>query len=285
MQIYVKTNDLCDFFGGIVYSLPIDDAIGKFLVDYKYTPIFVNTTLEDERKFELAKRKMAQYIDYKTNVIKDYDNYIKAYRNKLRCISMAEEKMNKLETFLDEIQSPDHFIVYCSDGILHDTKHLNVVVDLLNNKGFYPSKFTCEENMQQRESLIDNFNKGYISTLGAIKCLDEGINIPSIKTALILSSNDNYREFVQRRGRILRKYPGKDIAEIIDVIVLPTKNCIDIAKIEFKRFYEYARLAKNYEEDLKDTLLNYLDYYSLTYDDINIDTDYLYNEKEDEVDE
>ena len=66
------------------------------------------------------------------------------------------------------------------------------------------SKFTATEDIQERMQLIDSFNKGYIEYLVAIRCLDEGINIPSIKSALILSSNDNYREFVQRRGRILR---------------------------------------------------------------------------------
>src|SRR5699024_11635041 len=67
----------------------------------------------------------------------------------------------------------------------------------------------------------DLFNKGEISALVAIRCLDEGINIPSIKSALILSSNDDYREFVQRRGRILRTYKEKKSAKIYDVIVLP----------------------------------------------------------------
>lgn len=54
---------------------------------------------------------------------------------------------------------------------------------------------------------IDQFNRGMIDALVAIRCLDEGVDIPSIKNALILSSNDDYREFVQRRGRILRLLP------------------------------------------------------------------------------
>ena len=113
-----------------------------------------------------------------------------------------------------------------------------------------------------------------IHTLVAIRCLDEGINIPSINTALILSSNDNYREFVQRRGRILRKYLGKTEAHIIDVIVLPSMDCKGIAEIEFRRFYEYAKLATN-----KDSLFKTLDMYMNTYDlsmkDISFKNDYV----------
>jgi len=279
----VKTDDLCGFFGGVVYNLPIEKAIGKFLVNYEYIPLFVYATDEDERKFALARKKMNACRDPKTGIIKDKTAYAKAYRAKLRTISMAENKLNSLENFIDNIDSPDHFIIYCSDGLLGDKRHLETVVDLLNDKGFLPSQFTCEENMQQRISLIENFNKGYISTLVAIRCLDEGINIPSIETALILSSNDNYREFVQRRGRILRKYKNKENAKIIDVIVLPSQSCVDIAKIEFRRFYEYAKLALNKDVLLKD-LDDLLNEYNLDIESIQFDYDWL-NIEGDDLDE
>ena len=123
--------------------------------------------------------------------------------------------------------------------------------------------------------LIDSFNKGYIEYLVAIRCLDEGINIPSIKSALILSSNDNYREFVQRRGRILRLYKGKSVAHIYDVIVLPSYANDAFAKIEFRRYYEYGRLALN-KEFLLDQLDGYLAKYNLTYDDIKFNNDFVY---------
>ena len=123
--------------------------------------------------------------------------------------------------------------------------------------------------------LIDSFNKGYIEYLVAIRCLDEGINIPSIKSALILSSNDNYREFVQRRGRILRLYEGKKIAHIYDVIVLPSISNKAFAEIEFRRYYEYSRLALN-KDYLIDMLEHYLSEYDLSYDDIKFRNDYVY---------
>ena len=78
--------------------------------------------------------------------------------------------------------------------------------------------------------------------------MDEGINIPSIEGALILSSNDDYREFVQRRGRILRTYKNKKSANIYDVIVLPSSETPKMAEIELRRYYEYARLAMNHKD-------------------------------------
>lgn len=135
--------------------------------------------------------------------------------------------------------------------------------------------------MQERMQLIDSFNKGEISALAAIRCLDEGINIPSIKSALILSSNDDYREFVQRRGRILRTYKGKQFSKIYDVIALPSDNMEQWAKIELRRFNEYAKLALNWNElqlDLDELLLRY----GLTQDDIDV---YDYEEMENKDDE
>ena len=105
--------------------------------------------------------------------------------------------------------------------------------------------------------------------------LDVGINIPSIKSALILSSNDNYREFVQRRGRILRLYKGKEVANIYDVIVLPSIDNDSFAKIEFRRFYEYSRLALN-KDYLLSLLDSYLAKYNLSYDDIKFNNEFVY---------
>ena len=135
--------------------------------------------------------------------------------------------------------------------------------------------------MAIRMELVDSFNKSEIDSLVAIRCLDEGINIPSIKSALILSSNDDYREFVQRRGRILRTYKGKKFANIYDVVVLPSHDMQGWAKIELRRFHEYARLALNWE-DLEVELNDHLGAYGLTIEDVDV---YDYEEMEDVIDE
>ena len=109
----------------------------------------------------------------------------------------------------------------------------------------------------------------------AIRCLDEGINIPSIKSALILSSNDNYREFVQRRGRILRQYGDKKMANIYDVVVLPSYGNSAFAKIEFRRYYEYCRLAKDNDYNMN-LLMNLLSKYDLTLEDIKFNNEFVY---------
>ena len=136
---------------------------------------------------------------------------------------MAQEKVERIDEILDQVNEKDHFIVYCGDGRLHDDsdeeiRHIQFVKKVLSKRGLKASQFTASENMAERMDLVELFNDGDIDVLAAIRCLDEGINIPSIKCALILSSNDDYREFVQRRGRILRTYGDKKHANIYDVI-------------------------------------------------------------------
>lgn len=287
-----KTKMLLDWFGGQVIDLPIEKALGKYLVNYEYHPIFVNATEEDENKFAKATSLMLSAIDSHNNIIVDEEKFTLGYRGRLRAISMAEEKHERIAEIFSEIKDKDHTIIYCSDGKLlfengnkstelEEIRHLEYILNMINTSCLTSvgarkaSKFTASEGIDERMQLIDSFNKGYIEYLVAIRCLDEGINIPSIKSALILSSNDNYREFVQRRGRILRTYDGKNIAHIYDVIVLPSIGNKSMAEIEFRRYYEYSRLATN-KDILLEQLERHLANYDLTYEDIKFNNDYVY---------
>lgn len=279
-----KGLDLMRFFGGQVFNLPIEDALGKFLVNYHYYPIFVRATLDEEERFRYHSKKIISC--FKNNVCINKDLLVKSVRNRLRVISMAEEKQTSIHSIIGQVNDHDHVVVYCGDGKLFDNesgeiRHIRFVKGILDELGYKPSQFTAKENMQERMNLVDQFNKGNITALAAIRCLDEGINIPSIKSALILSSNDDYREFVQRRGRILRQFGDKKYADIYDVIVLPSYELTTWAKIELRRFLEYAHLSLNWAE-LEPVLNGLLNDYGLTIEDIDV---YDYEEVEEPLDE
>ena len=124
------------------------------------------------------------------------------------------------------------------------------------------SQFTSNEDIEERETLKREFSLGEtLKVLIAIKCLDEGVNIPKIKTAFILASTTNPKEYIQRRGRVLRLAQGKEYAEIYDFITLPypldevssltsmqLKRCITLVKNELNRASEFSRLAINMVE-------------------------------------
>lgn len=278
--------ELMKFFGGQVFNLPIEDALERgFLVPYNYYPIFVQSTEDEEQRFKYHTQKILSC--FKNNCCINPDLLVKSLRNRLRVISMAEEKQNRIDEILNNIKEDDHFVVYCGDGRLFDDntgeeiRHIQSIKRVLTAHGYKASQFTAQENMNDRMELVDAFNKGEISSLAAIRCLDEGINIPSIKSALILSSNDDYREFVQRRGRILRTYGAKEYANIYDVVVLPSEEMTGWAKIEFRRFHEYAKLALNWNE-LESVLNDYLFEYGLDIDDVDV---YDYEDVEENLDE
>lgn len=282
----VQGLELMRYFGGQVFSLPIEEALDrKYLVPYYYHPIYVYANADEEKRFQHHTHLILSC--YRNNKLVNPDLLVKSLRNRLRVISMVEEKQTQLDRILSEIKENDHFVVYCGDGHLFDPstgddlRHIQSVKRVLKGHGYKASQFTAKENMADRMQLVDSFNKGEIDALAAIRCLDEGINIPSIKSALILSSNDDYREFVQRRGRILRTYQGKAAAHIYDVIALPTAELSTWAKIELRRFNEYARLALNWQ-DLLPELDSYLIHYGLSYDDIDV---YDYENMEVELDE
>ena len=281
-----RGKELMEFFGGQVFSLPIEESLErKFLVPYYYHPIYVHASEEDEEKFQYHTRRILSC--FKNNTCINPDLLVKSLRNRLRVISMAEEKQDQIDYIVSQVKENDHFVVYCGDGRLFDNntgeelRHIQSVKRVLSSHGYKPSQFTAQENMDERMQLVDAFNKGEISALAAIRCLDEGINIPSIKSALILSSNDDYREFVQRRGRILRTYKGKEFAHIYDVVVLPSHDLPAWAKIEFRRFHEYAKLSLNWDE-LAPELENYLGDYGLAVEDVDV---YDYEDMEEGLDE
>ena len=124
--------------------------------------------------------------------------------------------------------------------------------------GMKVTHFTSNESASEREVIKQKFAEASpYQAIVAIKCLDEGVNIPSIKTAFILASSTNPKEYVQRRGRVLRKAPNKPFATIYDFITLPTpldyvsmdseSSRYDLALIkkEILRMKEFGEISRN----------------------------------------
>ena len=141
------------------------------------------------------------------------------------------------------------------------------------------SQFTSKEDMDERAILKQEFAKGEnLQALIAIKCLDEGVNIPQIRTAFILASTTNPKEYIQRRGRVLRLADGKECAEIYDFITLPrplsqvhslpteyTQYDNSLVLRELTRMEEFARIADN-PLDSHDLIFKIRDAYHIQYE-------------------
>jgi len=110
-------------------------------------------------------------------------------------------------------------------------------------------KYTSKTPAPQRQAALEALGNGHTPILLAIDCLDEGVDVPAVDTAIILASSSNKRQFIQRRGRILRRAEGKKMATLIDVIALPPRSIGRDAKWmlngELARAREMAELAHN----------------------------------------
>ena len=151
-----------------------------------------------------------------------------------------------------------HTLFYCGDGSVEtkaaaSLRQLQEVARILGVElGYRVSTYTAETPLEEREDLQHQFETGELQGLVAIRCLDEGVDIPAIQTAVILASSGNPRQFIQRRGRVLRPHPSKQRATLFDMIVLPPELDRETLEVErnllrkeLRRFVEFADLADN----------------------------------------
>lgn len=255
-----KTKLLLDYFGGIIDEYSLEQAISdKRLVPYKYVPIQVGLSPKEMEDYKVITLKIVKLIGRDIDQYNDrYDSAVESLLfQRARIIYGARSKLEYLEENIDEIKDGGNLLIYCgptsyktdaNDEINSvSTTQLEEVNKILARKNLKFAQYTSKENERERIAALESFKKQSYSTLVAIKCLDEGVDIPQIQKAVILASSTNPREFIQRRGRILRISPNKDFAVIYDFIVFE-EELEALMKKELDRVYEFARIAMNKEE-------------------------------------
>ena len=247
------TKELFSYFGAVVFRFALNEAIGRCLVEYDY---FVHPV-------ELTPDEMDQWYDLtiqiKANLWrqergKPDDFLAKLLRDRRVLLETAENKIAALEASLDRenLRTLRHTLIYASDKA---PEQLDQVNELLNNKGILFHQLTHTEtvNREKTAEIIKSFKDGMLRILTAKRVLDEGVNIPQIQKAFILASTTVERQWVQRRGRLLRTCNeiGKTHSEIHDFIAMPSDlEDVDIEarsliRSELKRVQEFASLARN----------------------------------------
>ena len=300
------TEKLFSYFGEKCIEYSLDRAIEENkLSKYKYYPIIV--TLNDdelqrykELTFELGKC----LIKGKSGKTKLSEKGKIIAMARARLVAGTTDKITKLEKYIKQYINDKHILVYCGATKLlrenqdfttvddDDLRQIDVVTDLLGNKlDMKVSQFTSKEDVLERQVLKKEFADGNtLQVLIAIKCLDEGVNIPKIKVAFILASTTNPKEYIQRRGRVLRLAEGKEYAEIYDFITLPRpigdvpsltveqmKKELSLVKNELCRAKEFARIAMNMVE--AESLLDEIkEAYSINNNLITFEEDFDYGE-------
>ncbi len=245
----VGTRAIEEFFGSVLEpKFGIRDAIslGR-LVPYYYDFEICNLDDDESKRFASLSKRINSMRG------KDDDESRATLKlllsQRARVVKGAKEKVDVARRVFDQFYSDtDRWLVYCDDRA-----QLDAVYESLNSAGYPCAKYFAEMTGSKSETL------DYLSIPGkiviSIKCLDEGINIPEVDKALILASSTNPREYIQRRGRVLRKSRNKTRATIIDVLVLDDHDAPALAS-EVDRMSSFIDDALNDAPRLK--LLNFL---------------------------
>jgi superfamily II DNA or RNA helicase len=258
------SDKLMNYFGGEVYKFDLGEAISEgFLTPYYYYPHIVYLNNEEFSIYRELTIKIVKALGIEEkNQSKSYIESLLIKRAKV--IQGAEAKIPKLEELMNEYAKKDSILVYCGSTNVNEDLDTKRQIDYIVRKlgidlGMYVSRFTADESQQERQNIINRFQSKEIQSIVAIRCLDEGVNIPSIRTVFLVSSSTNPKEHIQRRGRVLRNFPNKEFSEIFDFVVLPPDysafedyeaGAKSIVIKELARVSEFCNLALNKEEVL-----------------------------------
>ena len=273
-----------NYYGPVIDRYSLADALNDgVLTPYEYKVIPVPLTLDEtEQYIELSKKIARLFAVIQNSTSKnlgDEDSLNALLLRRSRVINGSSNKPKALEKILANIDKPiGHSLFYCAEGLVEDDqaeeerlslRQIEVISKVLNKYGWRSCQFTANESKSRRKIILDDFKNGQIDSLVAMKCLDEGVDIPLCSTAFILSSSRKERQFIQRRGRILRKSEGKTKAIIYDFVSILPLNKLSEPEIgrrlmiaELQRINEFAKLSLN-RSDAYEAIYEYLKKYDL----------------------
>lgn len=254
------TNKLIDYYGNANFEFTIKDALkeynpitGKhFLVNYHYLISKVSLDEQESLEYKEVSEKISKLWNIKDDNPRSAQVLERLLERRADIIRNASAKYSQLEKILDELEKDErieNLIIFVSP------QQISTVLDILAKRGLIFHKLTEKEgtkpekrfgNKSERENIIAKFKSKDYQVIVAIKCMDEGIDIPTAGIGILMASSTNPREYIQRVGRIIRQSPDKMMAKLYDICV-DTIHTIDddVAAFEQKiRAKEMVRLKE-----------------------------------------
>jgi superfamily II DNA or RNA helicase len=217
------TERLMSFFGGVLQPpYTLSDAIrDRVLTPYNYIPHDVALDAGEQAAYDDLSRKLRLEAGRRGDALDNVES-----NERLRMLAIARARILKrasgkvplaVRVLTEHYQPGQRWLIYC-DGL----RQLGQVRGALTAAGLESLEYHSAMAGNREATLAELDINGGI--LVSVRCLDEGVDLPAVSHALILASSRNPREFIQRRGRILRRYPGKSLALLHDAIVVPAPD-------------------------------------------------------------
>lgn len=254
----IAKENLISYFGGIISEYTLSDAINDgVLSPYTYDLVPVYLTEEEQDVYESYSERI-QKIVLKGNSTplssEERQNLTNLCGLRSRLLATCQGKLPAFITYLKNHKELKltHSLIYVGEGkaLDEEKKYVLNVTNALHENGVRVAKFTSEETASERKKIMADFKEMNIDALVAMKVLDEGIDVPVCSSAFILASTRNPRQYVQRRGRVLRKSEGKQSALIVDFVVLPQEGRTshfsqNLKNAELQRIEDFKYTASN----------------------------------------
>ncbi|TMR22634.1 DEAD/DEAH box helicase [Nonomuraea turkmeniaca] len=260
----IGTDALRNYFGDTLINLGLRDAIKiGALCEYDYRPIPVQLDSDESQQYALLSQRIARLMGEGDSDpdLRGNDELSMLLLKRAQLLSHARGKLPALAVEAKARRHLDWQLVYCAEGSApqeaeQGSRQLDQVSRLLGRDLGIPSHpYTSAESRSERQRILERFRSTDLKALISMRCLDEGVDVPDARVAYMLASSSNPRQFIQRRGRILRRTEGKEVAEIVDFIAVPSGE-IDVKlerrllRREIARFTEFASCARNAGEAL-----------------------------------
>lgn len=252
------TDALFDYFGGPpVFEFSLAEAIeAGCLVPYEYQLRAIHFNQDEMELYEDLTQQLVRAgfsVDDDGRTVGMTDRVARLLRDRRALVEQADGKIDALENELKRLgDSVNKTLIYTSAKPIvgGKSKQITAVNRMLQQLNIISHQYTAAETGgRNSRDLLERFGAGEYQVLTAMKVLDEGVDIPQTDTAFLLASSTVEREWVQRRGRILRRAPGKKTATLFDFIVLPpslsSPASVSLLRSEIRRASAFAALSDN----------------------------------------
>ena len=219
------------------YSFSMERAIEEgVLCQYKYFPHLVSLTPTELEEYVRISKKLMTLFDFKEGKFKQSDLAEKLLLARKRVIHKAANKLQATREILRQhflekgdlrftfVYVPEGFVATEEEQLYEDEEELRLINQYSLAIGSIHSNIIISQftsATKDKDEILRQFQRGDLHVLASMKCLDEGVDLPRAELAVFCSSTGNPRQFIQRRGRVLRKHPDKHLAVIHDLVVVP----------------------------------------------------------------